>query len=235
MFNFLHINVFGRTQSSFLIWLTDFVCSGRGATTGGGVSSSSSSSPSLPPDGEVAVPCLPGYNSEHAWLKRLVSELKNAWCVHLRWKCRIHNVDVEVMNGSTHRLGVFIWKRNDRVVSLRSGQHWIFVSLLRERKLTRGGETEVFLFSTGGVVEFENVEDGLRILFLLWFTDVGSLKETGPLLRHTLDKQTHGHHTHGATHSNKGQKKSKICTLNICKMSEEAKMHVWKGFENDKK
>lgn len=93
------------------------------------------------------------------------------------------------------------------MVSLHNRQHWIFASLLCERKLTRGRETEVFLFSTGGVVEFENVEDGLRILFLLGFTDVGSLKKTGPLLRHTLNNKTRGHHAHGATHSNKGQRK----------------------------
>lgn len=72
-------------------------------------------------------------------------------------------------------------------------QHRILVSLLSKRKLTRGGKTEVFLFSTGGVVELENVEDSLRILFLFRFADVGRLKQTGPLLRHALDKQTHRH------------------------------------------
>lgn len=77
--------------------------------------------------------------------------------------------------------------------------------LMRKRKLTRGRETEVFLFSTGGIVEFENVKNSLRILFLFIFTDVGGLKETGPLLRHALDKQTCMHlnkptHSHGNRH-----------------------------------
>lgn len=44
--------------------------------------------------------------------------------------------------------------------------HWTFIYLLSKRKLTGGRKTEVFLFSTGGVVELENVQDGLRILFL---------------------------------------------------------------------
>lgn len=56
-------------RHSALTQLTDFVCSGRGATTGGGVSSSSSSS-SLP-DAEVAVPCLPAYNGKQIWQSEL--------------------------------------------------------------------------------------------------------------------------------------------------------------------
>lgn len=94
-------------------------------------------------------------------------------------------------------------------------QHWIFVSLLSERKLTRGGKTEVFLFSTSGVVELENVEDGLRILLLFRFTDVGSLKETGPLLRHALDKQTYVHtekHTQRSARITKTLWKHRSCT-----------------------
>lgn len=74
---------------------------------------------------------------------------------------------------------------------------------MRKRKLTRGRKTEVFLFSTGGIVEFENVKNSLRILFLFRFTDVGGLKETGPLLRHALDKQTCIHiekHIQTSTH-----------------------------------
>lgn len=66
-------------------------------------------------------------------------------------------------------------------------QPWICVSLPAETKLTCGREAEVFLFPTGGVVELEDVEDGLRILLLLRLADVGGLKETGPLLRHALD------------------------------------------------
>lgn len=58
--------------------------------------------------------------------------------------------------------------------------------LLSGRKLTRGGKTDVFLLATGGVVELEDVQNGLRILFLLRLADVGRLEETGPLLRHAL-------------------------------------------------
>lgn len=58
--------------------------------------------------------------------------------------------------------------------------------LLSGRKLTRGGNTDVFLLATGGVVELEDVQNGLRILFLLRLADVGRLEETGPLLRHAL-------------------------------------------------
>lgn len=36
----------------------------------------------------------------------------------------------------------------------------------KDRNRTCGGKTEVFLFSTGGVIKLEDVEDGLRILFL---------------------------------------------------------------------
>lgn len=152
------------------IRLTDFVCSGRGATTGGRVSSSSSSSPSLPPDGEVTVPCLPSCNGTQKKLREC------AWILHMF-----------LMNWSTHRLRVFIWKNKARKVS-PCGNNCGFLFLRQcERKLTWGRKAEVFLFPAGGVVELEDVKDSLRILFLLWFADVGRLKETGPLFWHALD------------------------------------------------
>lgn len=65
-------------------------------------------------------------------------------------------------------------------------QQWFSFPLPSETKLTGGRKAEVFLFPTGGVVELEDVQDGLRVLFLLRFADVGCLKEARPLLRHAL-------------------------------------------------
>lgn len=79
--------------------LTDFVCGGRGATTGGGVSSSSSSSPSLA-DGEVAVPFLPGCNSNKTQTKQ--NEAQGL----LREKKM--NYFVKIMKNATYQLRIFI-------------------------------------------------------------------------------------------------------------------------------
>lgn len=102
----------------------------------------------------------------------------------------IYNLNAGVMKIATHRRRVFIWKNNNRRLSVCGCNIGLLWFLLSGWKLTRGRKADVFLFSTGGVVELENVQDGLRILLLLRFTDVGRLKETGPLLRHALHKQT---------------------------------------------
>lgn len=116
-------------------------------------------------------------------------------CRRTEWMHRsqmqsIDNLNVGVTKIATHRRRVFIWKNNNRGLSVCGCNIGLLWFLLSGWKLTRGGKADVFLFSTGGVVELENVQDGLRILLLLRFTDVGRLKETGPLLRHALHKQT---------------------------------------------
>lgn len=129
------------------------VCSGRGATTGGGVSSSSSS-PSLPPDAEVAVPCLPGCNGTREQLR----------------KCTLTEFYLQgvydLIHSPTGSLYLKEQSEGNRSECVRQ-QPWLCVSLPADTKLTCGREAEVFLFPTGGVVELEDVEDGLRILLLL--------------------------------------------------------------------
>jgi len=55
---------------------------------------------------------------------------------------------------------------------------------------TSRGEAHVFLVVDGlfGVVELQDVQDGLRVLLLLQLGDVGGLEEPCPLLRDALHR-----------------------------------------------